>query len=158
MSTDIMEKWQIIRTLRSPEDLFLAIINVKYANVINFLFLLKHNLLQCSVWIEVPCSMHKTNEDQHHNWNLKNSLTVMTRASCKCNISYTHLKRLGLSGAQRFIWHERRPQWISHITKLGQMCLSKVRLINKGKQTGILPEGQSPGQGIRKIDWDMSSH
>jgi hypothetical protein len=41
---------------------------------------------------------------------------------------------------------------------LVKMCLSKVRHINKGKQMGILPEGQSLGQGIRKIDWDMGSH
>jgi hypothetical protein len=121
---------------------------------------LKHNLLQCTVWIEVLCSMHKTNEDQHCNWNLKIVLrTVMTRASCKCygsNISYTHLKRLGLSGSQKFIWHERRPQCkLPHHKAWSKMWLSKVRHVNKGAV--VLRWVYYPG-GIKKINWDMGSH
>jgi hypothetical protein len=65
------------------------------------------------------------------------------------------------SGAQRFIWHGRRPQWSTHITKLGQDLLEQSQKYKQGQccfKMGILPWGQSQGQGIRKIDRDMSSH
>ncbi len=59
MSIDIMEKWQIIRTLQSPKDLFLAILMCNVANVINFLFLLKH-IGEIFEKIEAPKWGHKT--------------------------------------------------------------------------------------------------